>query len=104
MAILTANLDTLNTAIDTLHTALEVVLATVATTGGADPSGAEELIFTEDAGQDSAAQTVKAHGTRRILAYAPTAGRPESAEHLVNSLDSMRVLFADGDFSSGDAS
>lgn len=95
MSVSSAALVTLNSAVDSLHVALEAVLVALA--------AGEELVFTEDSGQNSAAQTVKAHGTRRIVGYSPTSGRPEAAGHLANSLDSMRALFAEGDFSSTDA-
>jgi len=85
-----ASLGTLNTAVGALHTALETVLTSV-TTG-------VELQWNEDLNQDSGAQTVKAHGTRRIVGYSPTTGRPEAAGYDVNSKDSIRALFGKGTF------
>ena len=95
MAVAQANLDTLNTAIDSLHTALDVVLNAMA-------SG-EELVFTEDTGQNKEAQTIKGAGVRRIVLYSPTAGRPEAAGYDSQSLDSIRALFGEGTFTSTDA-
>ncbi len=97
MAVVQAELDTLNTAIDSAHTALEVVIAGMV--------AGEELVYTELVTATAGSSRLKGQpsgGVRRIVLYEPTAGRPEAAGYDVNAFDSMRALIGQGDFSSSD--